>query len=36
MDSREVLLILHLIGAFLLVAGSGAATALGVRASTTG
>jgi uncharacterized membrane protein len=35
MDSREVLLVLHLIGAFLLTAGAGAATALGIRASTS-
>jgi uncharacterized membrane protein len=35
MDSREVLLILHLIGAFLLTAGAGAATAFGIRAGTT-
>lgn len=35
MDTREVLLILHLIGAFLLVAGAGAETALGMRAATS-
>lgn len=35
MDTREVLLILHLVGAFLMVAGAGASTALGLRAATT-
>lgn len=35
MDSREILLILHLIGAFLLTAGAGAATAFGIRAGTS-
>ena len=35
MDTREILLILHLIGAFLLVAGTGAETALGIRAATS-
>jgi uncharacterized membrane protein len=34
MDTREVLMVLHLFGAFLLTAGAGAATALGIRAST--
>ena len=35
MDTRDVLLILHLIGAFLLVAGAGAETALGMRAASS-
>jgi uncharacterized membrane protein len=35
MDTHEVLLILHLVGAFLMVAGAGASTALAVRAATT-
>ena len=35
MDSREILLILHLVGAFLLVGGAGAETALGIRAASS-
>ena len=35
MSLREVLLFLHIVGAFLLVAGAGASTALGVRMGMT-
>ena len=35
MSLREVLLFLHIVGAFLLVAGAGASTALGVRMGLT-
>lgn len=35
MDERETLLFLHLLGAFLLVAGAGAQTALGLRAAAS-
>ena len=35
MSLREVLLFLHIVGTFLLVAGAGASTALGVRMGLT-